>query len=179
MTLARAFADDPALGYIFPRSRTRSLKLQRFFELMLRSEADSALTDIAGDGAAAAVWRAPGHWQTTRLTMLRLALPMIAAFGSNLPRALRLQALLETHHPSEPHWYLEFLGCEPAQQGNGYGGAAARARLAQCDRDRLPAALETATAANVPLYMALGFAVTGEFDVPGGPHFWSMWREPR
>jgi len=146
---------------------------------MLRSEADPALTDVAGDHAAAAVWRAPGKWQTTRLTMLRLALPMLVAFGSALPRALRLQALLEAHHPSEPHWYLEFLGCNPAQQGQGYGGAATRARLDHCDREQLPAALETATAGNVPLYGALGFAVTSEFDVPGGPHFWSLWREPR
>ncbi len=153
--------------------------LQRFFDLMLRSEADPALTDVAGDHAAAAVWRAPGKWQTTRLTMLRLTLPMLVAFGSALPRALRLQALLEAHHPSEPHWYLEFLGCNPAQQGQGYGGAATRARLDHCDREQLPAALETATAGNVPLYGALGFAVTSEFDVPGGPHFWSLWREPR
>lgn len=177
-TLARAFASDPALSYIFPDPATRPVKLMRFFELMLRSEADPALTDIAGEHAAA-VWRSPGKWQTTRLTMLRLALPMLTAFGSALPRALRLQGLLEAHHPAEPHWYLEFLGCDPAFQGKGFGGAAARARLACCDDQRLPAALETATASNVPLYAALGFTVTDEFDVPGGPHFWGLWREPR
>ncbi len=177
--LARAFADDPALGYIFPDPPSRPAKLRQFFVLILRSEADPALTDIAGDHAAAAVWRAPGKWQTTRLTMLRLALPMLGAFGSALRRAPRLQALLETHHPTAPHWYLEFLGCDPARQGQGYGGAATRARLHHCDRDRIPAALETATDSNLALYGALGFAVTGEFDVPNGPHFWSLWREPR
>lgn len=178
-TLARAFAADPALSYIFPEPDSRPVKLRRFFELMLRSEADPALTDIAGDNAAAAVWRAPGQWRTTRLTMLRLALPMLAAFGRSLPRALRVQALLEAHHPAQPHWYLELLGCDPLLQGKGYGGAATRARLQRCDDDQIPAALETATASNVPLYAALGFAVTGQFDVPGGPRFWSLWREPR
>jgi hypothetical protein len=44
----------------------------------------------------------------------------------------------------------------------------------------VPAALETATPANVGMYEALGFAVTGTYRISGGgPEFWSMWREPR
>ena len=181
--LARAFADDPALAHVFADPASRPKRLRRFFALMLRVEPHAALTDIActpgGDAAAVAVWRAPGRWRTPVATMLREALPMLAVFGAALPRALRLQAQLEANHPPGPHWYLEFLGCAPDRQGQGFGGAAIRTRLARCDASGECAALETANPANVPLYTALGFAVTHDFEVTPDLRFWCMWREPR
>ncbi len=180
--LARAFIADPAFGYIFPDAAGRAVRLQRFFTLITAIAPDPAQTDIAiddhGQPVAAAVWRAPGQWQTSTATMLRRLGALLSAFGTALPRALAMQALLDSHHPAAPHWYLQFAGCLPQAQGRGYGGAAIRSRLARCDAGRLPAALETATPSNVPLYRSLGFDVAEEFDVPrGGPHFWDMWRD--
>ncbi|MBC7504276.1 MAG: GNAT family N-acetyltransferase [Sandarakinorhabdus sp.] len=111
--------------------------------------------------------------------MLRLLPQMIGTFGLGLPRALAMQGVLEKHHPHPPHWYLQFVGCEPAAQGKGHGGAANRARLAQCDEQGLPAALETATPGNLGLYQTLGFVVTDSYTINNGPDFWTMWREPR
>ena len=178
-TLARAFIDDPVLAYLFPDSARRPRKLVQFFALIVRAERRAADTLIAGDGAAATIWRAPGEWQTPTSAMVRLAIPMLTAFGTGLLRALRLQALIEAHHPLLPHWYLAFAGCDPALHGRGYGGAAIRARLTECDRDGLPAALETANEANLVIYGALGFVVSGTYDAAPGLRFWSMWREPR
>ena len=182
--MAAAFADDPAMCFIFSDAAQRPERLQRFFALIQRTERDPALTVIAGGddtattGAAAAIWRRPGEWQTPTTTMLRLALPLLTTFGGALRRALRLQAMMEAHHPRAPHWYLEFLGCDPAQQGRGYGGAAVRARLAQCDAAGLPAALETATESNLAIYTAMGFRITDTFKLDDGPQFWGMWRDP-
>ena len=182
--LARAFIDDPAFGYIFPDATARAMRLQRFFALITAIAPDPALTDIAldeqGHPVAVALWRSPGAWATPATTMLRRIGGLVTTFGTALPRALALQAVLDSHHPAAPHWYLQFAGCLPQAQGRGYGGAVIRARLAQCDVVRLPAGLETATPANVPLYTALGFTVAEQFDIPrGGPAFWTMWREPR
>lgn len=182
--LAQAFFDDPAFGYIFPVAAGRAVRLRRFFALIIRIAPDPGLTDIAlddqGRPVAVALWRAPGAWQTSTATMLLRIGSLLRAFGTALPRALAMQATLDAHHPTSPHWYLQFTGCLPGAQGRGYGGAAIRARLARCDADGLPAGLETATPSNVPLYTALGFAVSEQFDVPrGGPHFWDMWRPPR
>lgn len=178
-TLAAAFADDPAMRYLFPGDALRRTRLPRFFDVMWRSGPDIGLTDLADDGAAVAIWRAPGTWKVPSSQMLRFALPLLHAFGAALPRALALQDLLERHHPHAPHWYLAFVGCAPARQRQGLGGAVIRARLAKCDAEGVPAALETATESNLAVYRALGFEVTGEFDVPRGPRFWTMWREPR
>lgn len=177
-TLAAAFTADPVMRHIFPDDARRPARLLRFFDLVTSAEAPGN-TIVAGDLAAVAIWRAPGEWRTAPSAMLRLALPMLRTFGTALPRALRVQSVLEAHHPESPrHWYLEFAGCGPAHQGRGYGGAAIRAKLAACDRDRLPAMLETANETNCAIYAALGFAVTGTFDAAPGLRFWSMWREP-
>ena len=174
-TLAAAFIDDPAMAYLFPDGTTRPAKLRRFFALIWRAEADRT-TGFITDDAAVALWRRPGEWRTPTSRMLRIAGPMVATFGTALPRALRLMTLLESHHAVPPHWYLEFVGCRPAARGKGLGGAVIRAGLARADGEGMACALETATAANVPLYESLGFVVTETFAAPGGLTFWEMWR---
>lgn len=167
------------MRHLFPDTARRHARLPHFFDLMWRSGPDIGLTDLADDGAAVAIWRAPGTWNLPTVRLLRFALPLLRTFGSALPRALALQGQLEAHHPHAPHWYLAFVGCDPALQGRGLGGAAIKARLVRCDAEAMPAALETATESNLAIYRALGFEITGSFDVAGGPRFWTMWREPR
>ncbi len=179
--LARAFIADPVMRHLFPDDARRPAKLAQFFDLVRRAEGDPADTliaaDAAGNGAAVTVWRKPGEWRTPAAAMLRLAWPMLATFGLALPRALRVQSLLEANHPAAPHWYLEFAGCIPERHGRGLGGAAIRARLAATDAAGVPTALETANPANLPIYAALGYRVTGDFDVTPSLKFWTMWRD--
>jgi hypothetical protein len=53
-------------------------------------------------------------------------------------------------------------------------------RPARCDQDQVPAALVTGEQSNVRYYESLGFAVTGQVQLPGGgPAHWTMWRKPR
>ena len=180
--LARAFIDDPAMAWLFPDAATRAARLDRFFTTIARADATTDAWTLALDDdgvpAAAALWRPPGAWRPPALAMLRLLPRLIATFGTSLPRALALQSVLEAHHPAAPHWYLQFVGCVPEAQGRGIGGAAIRARLAECDAQGLPAALETATPGNLGLYQALGFQITDSFDGADGLPFWAMWREP-
>ena len=180
--LARAFIADPAMAYLFPDAEVRAGRLDRFFAMMTRVDAEVGNWSLAQDGdtpVAAALWRPPGAWATPVSAMLRQLPHLVRTFGLRLPQALALQHVLEAHHPQAPHWYLQFAGCDPLAQGKGFGGAAIRARLAQCDADGLPAALETATPSNLGLYQALGFVIADTYTIKNGPDFWTMWREPR
>ncbi|GGE18972.1 N-acetyltransferase [Polymorphobacter glacialis] len=180
--LAQAFIDDPAMAYLFRSAAGRDNRLARFFALMSDVDAEASNWSLAledGVPVAAATWRAPGSWATPASAMLRFLPRLVSVFGTALPRALTLQSVLETHHPTAPHWYLQYAGCVPAQQGKGYGGAAIRDRLAQCDAEGLPAALETATESNLGLYRSLGFVITDSFPIGNTLTFWTMWREPR
>ncbi len=180
--LASAFGNDPAMAWLWPDAARRHRRLPGFFRIITATDADPAHCDLslAADGsiAAAAVWRPPGGWDTPTAAMIPALPALLGCFGTALPRALGLQSAMAAHHPRAPHWYLQYAGCTPAQQGRGHGGAAIRARLARCDAQGLPCALETATPANVGLYQSLGFRVTETFRHHDAPMFWAMWREP-
>lgn len=173
--LGRAFADDPAMSWIFPDAANRAMRLPCLFALLFDEDA-GGMRLMTANGEAATLWRPPGAPTTGIVTMLRHAWPLWRALGANLPRALRLANAVEAHMPSGDFWYLHLAGCDPAAQGRGFGGAVVRAGLNRVAR-RFPAYLETATERNLGFYQALGFAVTDEWAVPGGgPRFWSMHR---
>ena len=181
--LARAFIDDPALSWLLPDRTARPRRLASLFAAITRLGGDPANWVLAGEAGAApaavALWKPPGAWQTPLGRVLGEAPAMLSAFGFGTLRALGLMDAMDKHHPATPHWYLQFVGCSPEAQGKGLGGAVIRDRLVHCDRDGLPAALETATESNVGLYEALGFRVTETFTWKDSPTFWAMWRDPR
>jgi ribosomal protein S18 acetylase RimI-like enzyme len=91
-------------------------------------------------------------------------------------------ALLEqmgTHHPSEPHWYLPLIGVDPARQGEGLGAALMQHALARCDRDGLPAYLESTNPRNVSLYERHGFEVVATIRAGSSPPMHPMLRAAR
>lgn len=173
--LARAFADDPAMTWIFPDPADRAKRLPRLFALLFDEDA-AGLRLMTQGGEAAALWRGPGGATTGATTMLRRAWPVWRALGPRITRALMVSRTIEAHMPCGDFWYLHIAGCDPAAQGRGLGAAVVRAGLTRV-AGRFPAYLETATERNLGFYRALGFVVTDEWSVPGGgPRFWSMLR---
>ena len=65
-------------------------------------------------------------------------------------------------------------------QGRGAGTQLMQPVLQKCDKEGIPAYLESSKERNVPLYERNGFKVTKEMVVPaGGPKIWLMWRDPQ
>ena len=86
---------------------------------------------------------------------------------------------LKKNHPKEPHWYLAGLGTDPVHQRTGVGTALVTPKLEVCDREGLPAYLESSSEGSKRLYLRHGFEVTQELPLPpDGPPVWLMWREP-
>ncbi len=177
--LARAFANDPAMCWLFPDPAVRARRLPGLFAILYDSDGPRGVRLATGELEAATLWRGPGSAETGIAEMLRYALPMLATFGLALPRALALSEAIDMHMPREPFWYLHIAGCDPASQGRGLGRAAVVAGLDRFMGTRLPAYLETATERNLGFYQGLGFRVTADWRVGrDGPRFWSMRREP-
>ena len=183
-TLARAFHDDPLFGWMLPAEGSRHRRLRRFFLTELRHESlrhgAVEVACVGGRIAGAAVWFPPG----TSLATEASALPgYLRAFGRRLVTASQYQSVAVHTHPHEqPHWYLAFIGVDPARQGQGVGAALLRSRLRRCDQDGLPAYLESSNPENDPLYQHLGFHVTGTLGLPeSAPDVNTMWRpgDPR
>jgi len=180
--LARAFEDDPVMSWIFPRDSERLTRLEKAFALYLRKiwlPNDECYGHDRLFGAA--LWLPPGKWHLGVAQQIRLMPSMIKVNGRNLPRLMRVLNLIEGKHPKEPpSYYLAVLGIEPEFQGKGFGGALMKPVLGRCDRDRVPAYLESSKPQNVPFYERHGFKVVEEITVPkDGPPLWRMWREPQ
>ena len=175
--LARAFADDPAISFIFPDPVERARRAPKLFALLFDTDGPRGIRLMTGGGEAATLWRSPGQAHTGVWEMLRSAVPMLGALGPAIARALRVSNAIDAHHPQGQYWYLHIAGCDPVHQGKGLGGAAIRAGLDRVVGDGLPTYLETPLEKNVGLYQSMGFDLTGEWRVPGGgPKFWSMLR---
>ena len=83
------------------------------------------------------------------------------------------------YHPEGPHWYLPMIGVDPARQGRGYGSALLACSLALCDRDQVPAYLESTNPRNIPLYKRHGFEQVGTIQVGSSPPVVPMLRQAR
>jgi ribosomal protein S18 acetylase RimI-like enzyme len=130
--------------------------------------------------AGGAFWIPPGEpKRRLRDTLAEFAslFPGIGVAG--LRRGLRIDALMDSRQPEQPHWYLEVLSIAPEAQRMGHGSALLQPVLARCDRDSIPAHLETNRESNLAYYRRFGFELTEKLAPEDGPPIWFMWREPR
>jgi GNAT superfamily N-acetyltransferase len=178
-TLAAAFQSDPAVSWIIPDPAERATRLPRMFAWLWDDHQRHGLALGTPDCTAVTFWRLPGKvhhhdplWPPEVVRLLKI-------FGRRILRASTVGDAIAAHlTPGEDCYYLRYAGVRPDCQGQGLGGLAIRAGLAEVQAAGCPALLETATPENVGIYLRLGFVVHEEWDVPakGGPHFWSMSR---
>lgn len=174
--LALAFSTDPAVRYMFPTAATYLASFNRLATAMAGGALAAGTAWVADDGAAAALWLAPGAGADKDA--------IIALVGETVApeRQAVLGALgdeMEAFHPEEPHWYLSMIGVDPSRQGQGLGAALLKAGLARCDADGLPAYLESSSPKNVPLYERHGFEVIGLIRPGDHPGLIPMYRPAR
>ncbi len=177
--LARAFYDDPLFTWMFRSDRTRVPRSRRYFAGRIRLLLDQRSVYTTDGAIAGALWARPHQWRDPPLVALRQIVALTPTLGRRLPAALRGLREVESRHPAEPHWYLAVLGTVPERQSQGIASALLEPVLDTCDRDRVPAYLETAKERNIRFYERHGFRVTERLTLPEGPPVWLMWREPR
>jgi ribosomal protein S18 acetylase RimI-like enzyme len=174
-SLARAFTDDPVLTWSVPSERRRPGLSARFFRERLRTLMAEELVFCDEQRRGAALWAPPDNWRTSLGELLRMRI-----VTRRSPAFLVASQRVEKAHPHEPHYYLSVLGVDPAAQGQGLGSRLMAPMLERCDREGVPAYLESSKPSNVPFYERHGFRVTRELPFPfGGPMLWLMWRDPR
>jgi ribosomal protein S18 acetylase RimI-like enzyme len=86
---------------------------------------------------------------------------------------------MDRYHPKDSCWYLPLIGVDPAQQGRGCGSALLQYALSRCDRDGVPAYLESSNPRNISLYLRHGFEIIGNIQVGSSPTMAPMLRRPR
>lgn len=143
------------------------------------TRADHQVTWTTDDLAGAALWMLPDRWPVTGAQLVRLV--GLAGLGVRWRAPLVMWGLtsVERQHPGDRHLYLAVLGIDPVRQGAGLGSQLLGPGLELCDRECLPAYLETGKERNVRFYSRHGFRVTDRIRLPAGPPVWLMRRAPR
>jgi GNAT superfamily N-acetyltransferase len=170
-TLVVAFDADPIVRWFLPKTSAYLTTFPRLLQLLGDVAFPAGTADLAADGAAAAIWHPPGATADQEATE--------ALFGTALAGredAFAFLEQMEIHHPTDPHWYLPFIGVDPLHQGQGHGSRLLEHGLARCDRDGLPAYLEASSPRNRALYERHGFESFAEIRVADSPPLWPMLR---
>lgn len=155
--------------------------MRRFFTVCLR-----VLTMPYGevwathDLSGVAMWAPPGTFKVGPREQALFLWQAVQSWGvGRVPTRLSAFNEIERHHPTEPHFYLFFVGVDPDRQGEGIGSQLMRIVLEPCDAEGLPAYLEATRRDLVPYYARFGYQERPPIPVPhGGPTLYPMWRPP-
>jgi ribosomal protein S18 acetylase RimI-like enzyme len=175
-TLVTAFAADPAVRWMYPRAE----QYLQYFPEFVRAFGGRAfehgtaswLTGYQG----AALWLAPDV-QPDADAMGALLEQSVSE--QRLPEVVSLLEQMSHFHPSHPHWYLPLVGVDPRMQQRGFGSGLLMLGLERCDREGLPAYLESTNQRNISLYERLGFQTLGRIRTETSPVVTPMIRHPR
>ncbi|NUR61520.1 MAG: GNAT family N-acetyltransferase [Catenulispora sp.] len=146
--LAQVFASDTVVSWLLPQRTRRTARRKQMFRLELQTyvlpqdglvfTADAGhdgladaghdgLADAGHDGlAGACVALPPDQWQMPKAMDGRTAARWLWALGTRLPRSIRAQRAAEEHHPTEPHYYIRWIGVRSGLRGQGIGSALMR-----------------------------------------------------
>lgn len=174
-TLVLAFSNDPAVRWLFPDPHQYLTYFPQFAIAFAGAAFDQGTAYVSGDYAGTALWFSPGVESDSEAVgeLLQGCL-----FEADQPDAFAVFDQMAHYHPHYPHWYLALLGIDPRYQSQGHGSGLLGVVLDQCDRDCLPAYLESSNPENVPFYQHHGFEVMGTIQAGRSPRIFPMLRQP-
>ena len=170
-----AFSTDPMARWAYPHPATYLVAMPETINAFGGIGFEHGTVHLADDGAAAAMWLPPG----VESDVQRLAeLSEQYSPPERLPEMMQVFEQMGAYHPHEPCWFLPLIGVDPVRQGHGYGSALLAHAVKQCDRDNVPAYLESSNPRNIPLYERYGFRALGSIQAGSSPTVVPMLRPP-
>jgi ribosomal protein S18 acetylase RimI-like enzyme len=180
LPLAEAFVDDPLKLFLCGGEELPVERSRPFFEAFMRIHLGYGHVYTTADHGGSAIWSAPGHWKIPISQIVRNSPRFLRLYGLRLFPNLQVLTDLERLHPTEPHYYLEFVGTRPSVRGKGYGAALIEPVIARADAEGVGCYLENSKEANLGFYARFGFEVRRTMrHRRNGPKQWLMWRDPR
>lgn len=178
LVLSAAFADNPVSDWLFDGEQ--DTHHPPFFLAFLRLGLTAGRVEQSADGTAVAVWidRTSSNSNATAAAP-RFGAEVRKAVGPHEGRWWALDEATSTAHPSQPHWWLAFLGVMPGHRHHGH----AHRLLTHATHwlDDTPAYLEATSRRLCGFYARHGFHTTGgliAMPERGAPVLHPMQRPP-
>ncbi|MEK6216215.1 MAG: GNAT family N-acetyltransferase [Boseongicola sp.] len=172
--LTVSFADDPFVRWILPDPRKFVADSHSHPRRAYASAFESETVHVVGNNAGAAVWLPPGSKKRNQSE--ETAPPDNGVDPGMPPEFAELMAQSAAYCPTEPHWYLGLIAVDPIHRGKRVGTKLLQHGLGLCDRDGVPAYLESTNAANLALYQRAGFELLAKVQVGQSPARYPMLR---
>lgn len=177
--LAASFEGYPLTEWVVGNRPAPGRRRERYFSLLLDEGFRHGHVLRDGGGQGVAVWFPPGRWAVGPCDVLRTLPDWLHVTGLRaLSSRLRGLYALTQERPEGEAWILEVLGVHPSAQRRGIGTRLVEFGLEQARSDGVGAFLLTSSREAVPFYARLGFSVTNELAVLGGPPIWCLWHGP-
>jgi ribosomal protein S18 acetylase RimI-like enzyme len=184
--LTRAFSDDPKLIHLIPDIPAK-LELSRYlFEFELQygmNYGDVYTTSSAVEGVA--VWLPSTKSEITFWRAFRSGgMVLQKQLGKKImDRVMSFSAAVDDLHKKHapyPHYYLFFIGVDPAYQKKRVASRLITPMLGWLDIQKLPCYLNTQNEKNIGLYEHYGFQVIEQLILPdSGIFHTALLRNPR
>ncbi|TFD92108.1 GNAT family N-acetyltransferase [Cryobacterium lactosi] len=168
--LAGAFQGGSVISSLIRAGADSHRRTASLFRALMRSgplqtgRIDLARSENRREILGAAVWERPGK-RASIIDQLTELPTFIRALGwDGLARAARLQSLLASYRPVEPHWYLAQIGVRAQSRESGVGTELLRSRLEMIDATHAPVYLESSNERNRELYKRHGFVAIANIE---------------
>ena len=167
-----AFSTDPIARFGMPRADQYLNGMRIVFDAFATEAVAAGGAWLCEDIGGGALWMPPGRKPSEE------SFAQTASYvePTRMENFFQLLDKMDAAHPTEPHWYLGFIGVDVARQGEGLGSAMLKASLRDIDAQSGLAYLESSNPRNLPLYERFGFEVTQEIQVGDSPVVHAMVR---
>ena len=172
-TLVSAFIADPVERWLYPQPLAYLTNFPAFVAAFGGEAFEQETVWSMDDFAAVAIWLPPGVQADGDAIVTVLSESVSPEKHTDTFSVLEQ---MDAAHPTDPHWYLPWLGVDGARQGAGLGADLLRQCLIRVDADHSPAFLETPNPRTVPFYERHGFRVTRVSQAGTCPPVTSMLR---
>src|SRR5688572_13974062 len=112
--IVTAFSSDPIARWFLPEPHQYLSYFPQLIPLMASGTFEHGSAYCTDDFSAASLWVPPGV-HSDQEAMAELAMKAIPEAEQEPKFAFMGQ--MGEYHPTEPHWYLPFIGVDPMQQG--------------------------------------------------------------
>ena len=163
--LASSFKSNQSVNYLIPQTTKREKRIRALMDYSFEMCSLFGKIYVSNDNKACALVSFPERKKTTMKSLIsEIKLIFRSISVGNISKAIQREKAISKHYPTEPIYYLWFIGVSPEFQGQGIGEKLMREIIADADQMKRPIYLETSTLKNIPWYQKFGFEVYGELD---------------
>jgi ribosomal protein S18 acetylase RimI-like enzyme len=162
--LSRSFNDNQSVNYIVKQGSKREFRLKELMAYSFDICYQYGKVYLSDNNAGCALVLYPDKKSAIKTIPLDLRLIFKCIGIENAGKAMKREGLIKKQYPSEPIYYLWFIGVLPDHQHNGTGTALLTSLMDDARQQSKPIYLETSTIKNISWYQNFGFNVYHELD---------------